>query len=195
MQWIALPKVWFMQINYLPQLSSSANIIDLRATDKSRYFAQPLPIIANYYITYLAKEAIKRNSKVRESHHCYYQCNHIYSCCTVSCIKSKRTLITCTCPYKTPCFIVHQTWVKCYQRKLGSIQSITRFIEMLNASGKNRSLLKTELQNPRWIVNISWTWTPWKSRILKPKKRVLIESPLRPGSDSKKRPQHEKILR
>ena len=38
---------WFVsvsQINYLPQPSASA-IIDLLATDKSRYFAQPRPII------------------------------------------------------------------------------------------------------------------------------------------------------
>ena len=30
------------------QLFASAKIIDLLATDKSRYFAQPCPIIVNY---------------------------------------------------------------------------------------------------------------------------------------------------
>ena len=42
---------WFVsvsQINYLPQLRL-LQIIDLLATDKSWYFAQPRPIIANYY--------------------------------------------------------------------------------------------------------------------------------------------------
>ena len=34
---------------YLPQPSASAwQIIDLLATDKSQYFAQPHPIIVNY---------------------------------------------------------------------------------------------------------------------------------------------------
>ena len=35
------------QINYLPKPKAKA-VIDLLATDKSGYFAQPLPIIANY---------------------------------------------------------------------------------------------------------------------------------------------------
>ena len=42
--------LWFViisQINYLPQPSASA--IDLLATDKSQYFAQPRPVIANYF--------------------------------------------------------------------------------------------------------------------------------------------------
>ena len=42
---------WFVsvsQINYLPQPSASAFIIDLLATEKSRYFAQPRWIIVNY---------------------------------------------------------------------------------------------------------------------------------------------------
>ena len=43
---------WFVsgeQINYLPKPKAEANnIIDLRDTDKSRYFAQPCPIIVNY---------------------------------------------------------------------------------------------------------------------------------------------------
>ena len=34
---------------YLPQPSALADIIDLLATDKSWYFAQPRPIIANYF--------------------------------------------------------------------------------------------------------------------------------------------------
>ena len=43
---------WFVsvsQINYLPQPSAS-QIIDLLATDKSRYFAQPRPIVVNYLV-------------------------------------------------------------------------------------------------------------------------------------------------
>ena len=42
---------WFIsisQINYLPQ--PLASVIDLLATDKSRYFAQPRPIIVNYFV-------------------------------------------------------------------------------------------------------------------------------------------------
>ena len=38
------------QINYLRQPSASAKI-DLLATDKSRSFAQPRPIIVNYHLT------------------------------------------------------------------------------------------------------------------------------------------------
>ena len=41
---------WFVnvsQINYLPQPSALANTTDLLTTDKSRYFAQPHPIIVN----------------------------------------------------------------------------------------------------------------------------------------------------
>ena len=41
---------WFLsvsQVNYLPQPSGLRQIIDLLATDKSRYFAQPRPIIVN----------------------------------------------------------------------------------------------------------------------------------------------------
>ena len=37
------------QINYLPQPSALADNIDLLATGKSRYFAQPHPIIVNYW--------------------------------------------------------------------------------------------------------------------------------------------------
>ena len=37
------------QINYLPQPSALANNV-LLTTDKSKYFAQPRPIIVNYFI-------------------------------------------------------------------------------------------------------------------------------------------------
>ena len=58
---------WFVsvsQINHLPQPSASANNIDLLATDKSQYFAQPRPIIVNYC------QHIKSSS----SNHHYYYC-------------------------------------------------------------------------------------------------------------------------
>ena len=47
---------WFVsvsQINYLPQPSAFWQIIDLLATDKSQYFAQPCPIIVKYHYSLL----------------------------------------------------------------------------------------------------------------------------------------------
>ena len=63
---------WFVgvsQINYLPQPFVSAN--NLLATDKSRYFAQPRPIIANYYSTSLSRVRIMLKTSTNISRYFY----------------------------------------------------------------------------------------------------------------------------
>ena len=63
---------WFVgvsQINYLPQPFASAN--NLLPTDKSRYFAQPRPIIANYYSTSLSRVRIMLKTSTNISWYFY----------------------------------------------------------------------------------------------------------------------------
>ena len=63
---------WFVgvsQINYLPQPFASAN--NLLATDKSRYFAQPRPIIVNYYSTSLSRVRIMLKTSTNISRYFY----------------------------------------------------------------------------------------------------------------------------
>ena len=63
---------WFVgvsQINYLPQPFVSAN--NLLATDKSRYFAQLRPIIANYYSTSLSRVRIMLKTSTNISWYFY----------------------------------------------------------------------------------------------------------------------------